>query len=60
MSAAPAAVTTAPSILIYAQRDRARSMARSIFPRRRHRVVLTRTAVTFEQAFRESLIDAAI
>lgn len=60
MSAAPASVTSAPSILIYAQRERARSMARSIFPRRRHRVVVTRTAVTFEQAFRDSLIDAAI
>jgi AraC-like DNA-binding protein len=50
----------APSIVVFAQRDRARTVARALFPRRRHRVVLTRTAAAFEQAFREALVDAAI
>ena len=35
-------------------------MVRAFFPRRKHHVILTRTSLAFEQAFREGLIDAAI
>jgi AraC-like DNA-binding protein len=35
-------------------------MARSIFPRRRHRVVVTRSSDAFEAAFRAMLVDAAV
>ena len=60
MSVRPAAALSTPSILVYAQRERARAMARTLFPRRRHRVILTRTASAFEQAFHDGLVDAAI
>ena len=56
--AAPAVST--PSIVVYAQHERARTAARALFPRRRHRVLLTRTAISFEQAFRDTLVDAAV
>ena len=35
-------------------------MARAMFPRRRHHLILTRTSAAFEQAFREALVDAAL
>lgn len=60
MSARPPVAVGTQSIVIYAQRDRARTMARSVFPRRRHHVILTRTPAAFEQSFREVLVDAAI
>jgi AraC-like DNA-binding protein len=59
-SALPAPALSAPSIVIFAPRDRSRAMTRSIFPRRRHRVVMARTPEAFEQAFRATLVDAAI
>ena len=55
---APALST--PSIVIFAPRDRSRAMARSLFPRRRYRVVMTRTPDAFAAAFRATLVDAAI
>jgi AraC-like DNA-binding protein len=51
---------SAPAIVVYAQRERARALMRSAFPRRRMRVVLTRTLGDFDLAFRENLVDAAI
>lgn len=60
MSERPAAALSTPSILIYAQQERARAVARSLFPRRRNRVLLTRSAAAFEQAFRDALVDAAV
>jgi AraC-like DNA-binding protein len=53
-----ASVSSTPSILVFAQRERTRSMARAIFPRRRHHVVMTRTVAAFEDAFRATLVDA--
>ena len=35
-------------------------MARSTFPRRRNRLVLTRTSAAFAQVFRDTLVDAAL
>jgi len=49
-----------PSIVVFAQRDRARAMARAAFPRRRNHLVLTKTSAAFAQTFRETLVDAAI
>jgi AraC-like DNA-binding protein len=60
VSSRPAAVVNASSIVIFAHRDRARAMARSIFPRRRNRLVVTRTSAVFAQTFHETLVDAAI
>jgi len=55
-----APASTTPAIVIFAQRERTRTMMRSIFPRRRSRLVLARTAAAFEQTFRDTLVDAAI
>lgn len=49
-----------PAIVVYAQRERARILVKNAFPRRKARVILTRTAADFEIAFRTSLVDAAI
>jgi AraC-like DNA-binding protein len=59
-NARPVPALSTPSIVIFAQRDRSRAMARSFFPRRRHRVVMTRTPGAFEEAFRATLVDAAV
>lgn len=56
-----AAGFTAPlTIAVCAARDRARALARSAFPRRRCRLLLTRGATEFERAFRNTLVDAAV
>ena len=60
MSANSAPASSTPAIVIFAPRERARVMMRSLFPRRRTRLVLSRTAAGFEQAFRDTLVDAAI
>jgi AraC-like DNA-binding protein len=54
------ATSTAPSIAIYAPRDRARTVLRAAFPRRRNQVRVARTGFAFEQLFRATLVDAAI
>jgi AraC-like DNA-binding protein len=52
---------TAPmTIAVCATRDRARALARSAFPRRRCRLVLTRSSQELERAFRGTLVDAAV
>jgi AraC-like DNA-binding protein len=60
VSARTSAASSTPSILVYAQRDRARAMVRGFFPRRKHHVILTRSSAAFEQSFRQALIDAAV
>lgn len=52
--------SASPSIAVYFQRERARALLRAAFPRRRARVLVTRTAKSFEAAFRDTLVDAAI
>lgn len=51
---------TTPAIVAYTHRDRVRTLMRVAFPRRRARVVLTRSFEDFEIAFRQNLVDAAI
>lgn len=62
-SAAPAAATPAapppPSLLVHATRERSRGLLRGAFPRRRGRLVFTRTAAEFTDHLHQSLIDAA-
>jgi AraC-like DNA-binding protein len=49
-----------PLVVLYSTRERARTLMRAAFPRRRARLVLARTADELEQAFRSALVDAAI
>jgi AraC-like DNA-binding protein len=49
-----------PAVVVYAHRERARALVRAAFPRRRTRVVLTRTLADFDAAFKENLVDAAV
>jgi len=63
----PAAVVNAtgssgdvPAIVAYAHRERARTLLKNAFPRRRARLLLTRTPEDFDEAFKTSLIDAAL
>lgn len=64
-SATPAAVPSpsgvgTPAIVVYTQRERTRALVKSAFPRRRVRVVLTRTLRDFDAAFKDNLVDAAL
>ena len=59
-SAASSPPSGAPVIVAYAQRDRARALMKAAFPRRRARLMLTRTLDDFEGAFKSNLVDAAI
>jgi AraC-like DNA-binding protein len=49
-----------PCVVAFAGRERARALARRAFPRRRGRLLLTRSAAEFERAFRGTLVDAAL
>ena len=49
-----------PTILLYTTRERARMLMRVAFPRRRARLVITRTPDELDAAFRVSLVDAAV
>lgn len=49
-----------PTIVVYVSRDRARTLARDLFPRKRWRLVLSHTPAETATVFRENLVDAAI
>jgi AraC-like DNA-binding protein len=51
---------TLPCIVAFAPRERTRTLVRTTFPRRRCRVVFTRSAADFGAAFRKELVDAAL
>jgi len=57
MSASTAA---GPAMVAYVHRERARALVKAAFPRRKTRVVLTRTLDDFQEAFRTNLVDAAV
>jgi AraC-like DNA-binding protein len=62
-SSSPAASRAAappPLVVVHTTRERARALLRAAFPRRRARLVLTRTAVELESTFRSALVDAAV
>jgi AraC-like DNA-binding protein len=50
----------APLVVVYTTRDRARTLMRAAFPRRRARLLLVRTPDEMDAAFRVALVDAAI
>lgn len=64
MSPAPGATVLSgpplPTVLVHATRERARSVLRTAFPRRKGRLVFTRTAPEFTAQLRGALVDAAI
>jgi AraC-like DNA-binding protein len=49
-----------PVLVAFAQRERARTFIKNAFPRRKARVILTRTVHDFEESIRTNLVDAAI
>ena len=49
-----------PAIVVYAQREKARMLMKSAFPRRKTRVMMTRTVEDFDTAFKTNLVDAAV
>jgi AraC-like DNA-binding protein len=49
-----------PAIVLYAQRERTRALMKTAFPRRRARVLVTRSVVDFQAAFKSELVDAAV
>ena len=49
-----------PCVLVYASRGRARTFARTAFPRKRGRTVMVRTVPEFDAAIRRELIDAVV
>ena len=49
-----------PVIAAYTQRETSRAALRRAFPRRRGKLLLTRTAAELERAFRRELIDAVV
>jgi AraC-like DNA-binding protein len=50
----------APAVVVYAQRERARSLMKAAFPRRRARVMLVRSLADFDAVFRANLVDAVV
>ena len=52
--------TPLPVVVLHTTRDRARSLMRAAFPRRRARLLLARTPAELEASFRAELVDAAI
>lgn len=49
-----------PCLVVHLERERARALVRAAFPRRRWRIVTTRSAEEFESVFRTTLVDVAI
>lgn len=54
------ALSPLPVIVLHTTRERARSLMRAAFPRRRARLLLARTPAELESSFRHELVDAAI
>jgi len=56
----PSPFPAAPLVVALTPRERARELLKRAFPRRRGRLVLTRTVAEFAGQFRRGLVDAAI
>ena len=50
----------APHLVVFATRERARTLAKAILPRRHGRIVITRTAAECEEALKATLVDSAL
>ena len=49
-----------PSLVVHLQRDKARALVRAAFPRRKWKIISTRSSEEVEAIFRRVLVDAAI
>jgi len=49
-----------PALVVHLERERARALVRSAFPRRKWKIISTRTAEELESVFRRVLVDAAL
>lgn len=52
--------STLPTLVVHLERERARALVRSAFPRRRWKIISTRSAEELESVFRRALVDAAL
>ena len=52
--------STLPSLVVHLERERARVLVRSAFPRRKWKIITTRSAEELEAVFRRELVDAAL
>ena len=52
--------STLPSLVVHLERDRARALVRGAFPRRKWKIISTRSADELEAVFRRVLVDAAL
>jgi AraC-like DNA-binding protein len=52
--------STLPTLVVHLQREKAKAMVRAAFPRRRWRIISTRSAEELEGIFRRVLVDAAL
>src|SRR5690606_4203659 len=59
MNRAPLAELS-PHVVVFATRERARALARGLFPRRYGRIVMTRSTSECETALKDALVDAAL
>jgi AraC-like DNA-binding protein len=60
MSASQEVAVAMPVVAAYTQRETTRAALRRAFPRRRGKLLLTRTAVDLERIFRRELVDAVV
>ena len=49
-----------PSLVVHLQRERARTLVRAAFPRRKWKIISTRSSEELEAVFRRVLVDAAV
>lgn len=52
--------STMPSLVVRLERERARALVRTAFPRRKWKIISTRSAEEMEAVFRRVLVDAAL
>ncbi|MGH7652600.1 MAG: helix-turn-helix domain-containing protein [Gemmatimonadaceae bacterium] len=56
----PHETSTLPTLVVHLEHDRARNLVRSAFPRRRWKIISTRSAEELESVFRRVLVDATL
>ena len=52
--------STLPSLVVHLERERAKVLVRAAFPRRKWKIISTRSAEELEAVFRRELVDAAL
>jgi len=52
--------STLPTLVVHLQREKAKSLVRAAFPRRRWRIISTRSSEELDGIFRRVLVDAAL